>query len=365
MGKIDTEAELYGELDRIYYSPDEEASYAGVTKLFTAAKEKGLKVSRKIIEKYLGKQASYSLHKQARKTFTRNPTVVRGIDHQWQADLADMQSISNENDGVKYILTVIDVFSKYAWTIPIKNKGSKEMLNAFQILFKISSPRKPEKLQTDEGTEFLNKDVQKYLKSEGVHHFCSHSDKKAAVVERFNRTLKTKIWKYFTAQQTYTYINKLADFVKSYNHSVHRSIGMRPKDVTKMDEDKLWAKLYGENIPRRKKPNLIGRKTRISKWKGVFEKGYIPNWSEEHFHVKKRLAKKKPVYKLVDDLGEDIKGEFYEEELQPIEENRFLIEKVLRKRKIGGKEEHFVKWKGWAPKFNSWIKAEDSYDIGK
>ena len=365
MGTNKTDAELYRELDKIYYSPGEEASYAGVAKLVRAAREMGLKLSRKEIENYLGKQASYSLHKQARKNFSRNRTVVRGIDQQWQADLADMQSISDDNDGVKYLLTVIDVFSKYAWVIPVKNKGTKEMLNAFQRLFKISSPRKPEKLQTDEGKEFINKELQKYLKSESVHHFCSHSDKKAAVVERFNRTLKTKIWKYFTAQQTYTYINKLEDFVKSYNHSIHRSIGMRPIDVTKNEEDSIWAKLYGRNHHIRKKVSLLGKKTRVSKWKGVFEKGYVPNWSEEHFHVKKRLAKRKPVYTLVDDLGEDIKGQFYEEELQPIEENRFLIEKVIRKRKIAGKEEHFVKWKGWAPKFNSWIRAEDSYNIGK
>jgi transposase InsO family protein len=222
MEKSNPEIELYNELDKIYYTPDQEGSYGGVEKLLKAAKIKGLKVSRKIIEKYLVNQASYSLHKQARKNFERNPTVVRGIDQQWQADLADMQSISKENDGVKYLLTVIDVFSKYAWAIPIKNKGSNEMLKAFQLLFKIAAPRKPEKIQTDEGKEFLNKELQAFFKSEGVHHFCSHSDKKAAVVERFNRTLKTKIWKYFTARQTYTYITKLFDFVKAYNNSVHR-----------------------------------------------------------------------------------------------------------------------------------------------
>ena len=235
-----------------------------------AAKQKGLWVSIKTIKDYLGRQASYSLHKPSRKNLKRNPTVVGGITKQWQADLADMQALSGENKGTKYILTGIDVFSKFAWAIPVKNKGGPEMKNAFEHLFKISFPRKPEKLQTDAGKEFLNKDVQKLLKSKGVHHFVSHSEKKAAVVERFNRTLKTKIWTYFTAKQTNLYIDKLEDFVKSYNHSVHRMIGMRPADVKEKDQDRIWAKLYGNNMHRSQKQSPVGRFARISKVKGGF-----------------------------------------------------------------------------------------------
>ena len=85
----------------------------------------------------------------------------------------------------------------------------------------------------------------------------------------------------------------------------------------------------------------------------------MPNWSEEHFHVKEQIAKKRPVYKLVDDEGEDIKGEFYKEEIQPITENRYLVEKIISKHKGTDGEEYFVKWKGWPAKFNSWIKKEE------
>ena len=364
MGKSIQKSQLYKKLDKLYYQPEEAGSYGGVQKLFRAARQHGLKIPLNIIKEYLGKQASYSLHKPARKNFKRNPTVVGGIDQQWQADLADMQAISRKNKGAKYILTVIDVFSKYAWAIPIQNKGGEEMKKAFELLFKMAHPRKPQKLQTDAGKEFLNKDVQKVLKSQGVHHFVSHSDQKAAVVERFNRTLKTKIWTYFTAKQTNNYIENLQDFVKSYNNSFHRSIGMRPADVSPEDQHRIWNRLYGNNPRRSKKPSLVGEKTRISKVKGIFEKGYVPNWSEEHFHVKQNLAKKRPVYKLQDDQGEDIKGQFYEEELQPIEENRYLIEKILRKRKATKGEEFFVKWKGWPAKFNSWVKQEDFEKVG-
>ena len=162
MGKNPSKIKLFKELDKIYYHPDEEGSYGGIQKLLRAAKSKGLKVSEKSIIDYLGRQASYSLHKPSRKNFKRNQTVVGGIDQQWQADLADMQALSRKNKGTNYILTVIDVFSKYAWAIPVKNKGGPEMKNAFEILFQMSNPRKPDKLHTDAGKEFLNKDVQKF-----------------------------------------------------------------------------------------------------------------------------------------------------------------------------------------------------------
>ena len=229
------------------------------------------------------------------------------------------------------------------------------MVEGFKKLFKSSLPRIPKRLQTDAGMEFLNKGVQSYLKAHGVEHFVTHSDKKAAVVERFNRTLKTRIWTYFTANQTTKYIERLDAFLASYNESYHRSIGMRPIDVSNSDEDQIWQKLYGENHATQN-DKFVDKKVRISKVKGVFDKGYIPNWSEEHFHVKKAINSRKPVYKLTDDLGEEISGQFYKEEIQPIEENRYLIEKVLRKRKSAkGGEELFVKWKGWPEKFNSWI----------
>ena len=126
-----------------------------------------------------------------------------------------MQALSRKNKGAKYILTEIDVFYKFTWAIPVKIKGGPEMENCFEQLFKISNPRKPGKLKRGAGKEFLNKDLQIFLKSKAVHHFVSHSDKKAAVVERFNRTLKTKIWT-FSAKQTNIDIDKLENFVKSY-----------------------------------------------------------------------------------------------------------------------------------------------------
>ena len=363
MAPFKASTKLYRALDKLYYFPRGPGSYGGVQRLLKVAKAEGLKVTENIIKNYLSRQSTYTLHKPARKNFKRNPTVVGGIDNQWQADLADMKSLSRANKGIKYLLTVIDIFSKFALAIPVKSKSGPEILKAFQRLLRIAKPRKPVKLQTDAGKEFLNKHLQEFFKSKGILHFCSHSDKKAAVVERFNRTLKTRIWSYFTAQQTNKYIVKLEDFVNSYNHSFHRSIGMEPSKVCAKDEDKIWLKLYGSktvNTPLKRKRPLDGKKVRISKVKDLFHKGYLPNWSEEDFLVKSEIRKGKPVYKLQDKLGEDIKGEFYSEEVQPIEQNQYRIEKILQKRKgKSGKIEYFIKWKGWPSKFNSWITEKD------
>ena len=219
--------ELYKQLDKIYYDSSDPGGYGGQQRLLRRARELHIKgATLSTIRSYLGDQQAYSLHKPARKTYRRNKTVTGGIDKQWQADLADMQSIARDNEGYKYILTVIDVFSKFAWTIPVKSKGAAHMREAFQELLKIATHRKPTRLQTDAGLEFTNKEVQALFAKEKIHHFYSASDKKAAVVERFNRTLKTRIWTYFTAHQTNRYIDILPQMTDAYNHSVHRSIGI-------------------------------------------------------------------------------------------------------------------------------------------
>ena len=199
-----------------------------------------------------------------------------------------MQALSRENKGHKFIMPVIDIFSERALAIPIKNKSGKEMIAAFQHFFKEAHPRKPVRLQTDAGKEFLNKDLQGFLKREGVHHFVSNSDSKAAVVERFNRTLKSRIWTYFTAHQTRHYLDILPKIVDTYNNTYHRTIGRAPNQVRKKDANEILVWLYGDGdkehrhkMSEAKNGQMVG----ISKVKGAFDKGYIPNWSEEQFVV--------------------------------------------------------------------------------
>jgi transposase InsO family protein len=146
---------------------------------------------------------------------------VYGIDHQWQADLVDLGKSASYNKGFKYLLTCIDVLSRYAWIVPLKNKTGKTLKEAFQVIFK--SGRQPIRLQTDKGTEFTNRVFQKFLKENDVHFFTTYNEEtKASIVERFNRTLKTKMWKYFTHRETIIYIDVLSEMVESYGAPKYR-----------------------------------------------------------------------------------------------------------------------------------------------
>ena len=357
--------QIFNRLNAVYHNPKDPGSLGGLARLARRASELGITKNKKIIKEYLQTQRAYSFHKPAQKRYTRNKTIVYGIDSQWQADLADMQALASENNGIKYLLTCIDVFSKFAWVIPVKDKSAKTMLEALDHLLHQSAPRKPKKLQTDKGTEFLNKQFQNKLKTQyGIEHFTTMGETKAAIVERFNRTLKERIWHYFTSSKSKEYFSVLQDIVDAYNHSMHRSIKMRPVDVKKSNENLVWRRLYGNGA---KNPcSKTGSKTktgdtvRIAKWKGDFAKGYEPNWTEEEFKVMQTDDKQCPrrVYKLADSLGEPILGSFYSSQVQKVKPSKdYVIEKVIQTR-VDSKtktKELLVKWEGWPEKFNSWI----------
>ena len=278
------------------------------------------------------------------------------IDSQWQADLVDLQHLSWWNQGYKYLLTCIDVLSKYAWVVPLKSKTGASLVVAFESIFQ--KGRKPEKLQTDAGTEFKNKTFQTFLKKE--NDFVTYNETKAQVVERFNRTLKQLMWRMFTTSSSYHYLDQLDDLVNgNYNQSVHRSIKMKPADVNENNASEVWNNLYRNLFKKPTKYKFkVGDQVKISKHKRIFEKGYLPSWTEETFTVAQRLPRDPPVYRLNEADGDWIQGTFYEFELQKVietEKHLFRIEKILKRRGRGANKEVLVHWKGWPKKYDSWI----------
>ena len=226
------------------------------------------------------------MHKPARRNFKRNRVIVGGIDEEWQMDLADLQSMKQYNDGYRYLLVCIDVFSKYGWIVPIKSKTGPALVEALKVI--LSSGRKPEKIMTDQGTEFFNKVFQTLLRNEHIQLFNTYNETKASVVERVICTFKTKMWRYFTAKKTMRYIDMLPDLVYSYNHSLHRSIKTKPALVNAGNEDEVFHTLYGsvfDSVHPAKYKFKTGDQVRISKIKWKFEKGYLPNFSKEVFTV--------------------------------------------------------------------------------
>ena len=336
----------------VYFDPKRVGSYGGV-----GALRRVTRVPRKIVAEWLSEQDAYTLHKPARRHFKRRRVIVGGIHQQWQADLVDLTKLKKDNEGMTFLLTVIDVFSKVAWCVPMKNKSAASLVAALQATFVDNWPTT---LQTDQGVEFLNKSVHTLLKKYGIHHFSTHNaETKGSVVERFNRTLKTRMWRYFTKHQTWRYIDVLQDLVRSYSNTHHRSIGMAPSNVNGKNQEKVWQRLYGHDgkgVPKLR----VSDRVRVSKYKGTFEKGYETNWSEEMFTIHEVHPSDPPVYRLRDDLGEVLDGTFYELELQKVSvpvDQVYRVESVLQRRKVGRRKEALVKWFGYPSKFNSWIDA--------
>ena len=230
-------------LHRHYYDPKRVGSYGGVAAL------RRVVPAERDVERWLSTQDAYTLHKPVRRHFKRRCVVVGGPNQQWQADLVDMSRLKTANDGTTFLLTVIDVFSKRAWCIPLKSKSAASLVAAFRRLLNDVNNNRPTTLQTDKGSEFLNRPLQRLLKEYGVHHFATHNEEtKASVVERFNRSLKTRMWRYFTKKQTIRYVDALQDFVRSYNDSYHRSIGMAPSAVNGANQETVWQRLYGTTV---------------------------------------------------------------------------------------------------------------------
>ena len=325
-------------LHRLYYDTRSASAFSGKENVYRVAKRHLPSITRRLVNEWFDKQLTYTLHKPTRQNFPRNKTVVMSIDDQWQADLCDMSSRADDNNGYTFLLTVIDCFSKFGWAEPLRNKSGQEILDAFKRILKRDG-RKPKRLQTDKGSEFLNSKVQRFLKEENIEFFTTNSEMKASIVERYNRSLKMKMYNFFTAHNTTRYVDVLQELVDGYNASHHRSIGMIPSSVLPKHEFMIRQQLYGRasNKPPRRRRRLRSRKkykyaigdvVRISKAHRVFRKGYLPNWTEETFTVYDRQSRKEPVYLLRDYSGENIKGGFYEKELQRVkEQDEYRVEK--------------------------------------
>ena len=251
-----------------------------------------------------------------------------------------MQLLSKYNKGITFLLCVIDIFSKYAWVVPLKDKKGISIVKAFQIILKQSN-RKPNKIWVDKGSEFYNAYFKKWLQGNDIVMYSTHNEGKSVFAERF---IRSKIYKYMTSISKNVYIDKSDDIVYECNNTYHTTIKMKPADV--QDNTYINAdKKINDKDPKFK----VGDRVRISKYKNIFTKGYMPNWSEEVFVIK-QVKNTVPWTYVINDLnGEEITGTFYEKEMQKTNQEEFRIEKVIRRKG----DKLYVKWKGYNSSFNS------------
>jgi hypothetical protein len=367
MPPLTKEEEEY--LRSIYFDPAHPASYQSPLRLYIFVKNDGqFSITLKQIKDWLQTQEAYSLNRNVLRNFQRGRVLVTGIDDQWEADLADLQDYASENDGYKYLLFVIDVFSRFAWVKPLKSKEAKNIIAAFKEILENEGHRHPKRLRTDAGRDFTSAKFQQLMKSENINHFVTHSEKQANYVERLIQTIKRKLFRHIVHHNNPRYIDDLPSLVDSYNKTFHSGIKSEPYKVTETNERQLWWQMYWPKKPYKSRPGKrggrkvkfafkIGDKVRISYIRTAFVREYSARWSREIFKVSDRFPRQKqPLYKLVDWEGDPVEGTFYEKELQKtLEPPVWKIEKIIKYKGRRPRRQVLVGWKGWPKKFNSWI----------
>lgn len=338
-----------------YTDPGTPGSFSGLS----GFKKNTISKKKKLIESSLLKLKTFTLHRNKRVKYKRTQVIVAGIDDQWQIDLVDVRKIKGSNFGVSYIFTCIDVFSKNAWAKTIKTKQALECKNALEAIIR-ESKRKPNHVYLDGGNEFKGA-FRNFCINEKILIFPTNSVLKASVVERFNRTLKEKMWRMFTfhaskkTQKPKNFTKYLKKLVNSYNNSFHRSIKTSPSKVNNKNENLIRKVLYQNEDSFIRFKFKIGDYARISIEKDLFEKGYTPNWSDEIYIISNLIPSNPPRY-ILKDLDNKIFGyKYYNEELQKVlfEEFPYDTFKVIK-----SNSKNLLLEKLNSNKHTTWIKKE-------
>jgi len=303
------------------------------------------------------RQVIEELYRGARKNYQRRKVLMYGVNDTYQIDLVEMIPYAKQNKNYKYILTAIDIFSKYSWAIAVKTKSSKDVSHAMNKI--LESGHVPKNIHSDKGKEFYNSEFKRLMNRHNINLYSTHTTMKASIIERFNRTLKTKMWKQLHLNGSFKWIDILSELIKVYNNTKHSTIKMTPKKAhtsNKRIEQHLLNTVYNYKSEMKLSKFQAGEHVRISKQKHLFEKGYTANWTGEIFKIDKVLQTSPITYLLKDYNNGDITGAFYEEELQRVKyPDIYLIEKILKRQ--GNRM--YVKWLGFDSSHNSWISKDN------
>ena len=355
-------------LHRLYTTPNEANSFGGLESLYKRAKPKDDTITRKIVKQFLQGEESYTLHRNTYKRFPRRRVISPRPKFIISCDLADMRSLSNYNSNFKYILVVIDIFSRFLQVCPLKKKDGITVLNGLKSIIDSGEFNGIKKMNSDSGREFYNRHMYNYLQTNDIVLYSVHSKEiKASIAERVIRTLKAKLYRYMSHMNTLKYLDVLQDIVNSYNNSPHRGLGLgqTPAQVHTLTYDNeikiQFNRMYKRDVhtSNRSSSSLaVGQAVRIadSERNAVFRRGFTIQNTVEIFKVREVDKKYYPtVYYLEDLQGEAIEGIFYREELTPCSVPEFYSIDVIKTKTVKGRKKYFVKWRGYPEEFNSWI----------
>jgi hypothetical protein len=298
---------------KVYETPNKSGSFGGINAVSDAAK-----ASQADTQAYLKTNRTYRLHTLPRKRFKRRRYVTYHINDLWQMDLADVSNLARHNHGTRFIVVCIDCFSRKVYVEPIRRKHATEVLDAFKLIIDRAETT-PVNLMTDKGTEFVNTGFKQFCAEKNINFYTSEDPTtKCAIVERVIRTLKGKIYKFMTNRDSKTFVDELQALVQSYNNSRHRTIKMKPSEVTKQNEQILRNRFLGDFLFLSQPVYKFAVNNRVvtAKTYDKFRKGYVIQWNDEILTVVSRKRTIPPTYKLEDADGNLIRGSFYENELQ-------------------------------------------------
>ena len=318
-------APLSRRLERIYYNPRSPGGFRGPEALWQEARQHIPLLKKKHVLGFLRAQKPYTKHQQYRGVKKYRKVYAKRARYLIQMDLLEFRKYSRENRGYNYILCAIDAFTKKLWTFPLKRKSAEEVhTTVFYFLMR----ERPEKIQTDQGTEFINATLQatEDRMDPPIQHYHTWSIKKASIVERVQRTLRNRLGKIWEAAGNHQWIDVLPAITESYNNSVHRSIGMKPNDVGPEHHQIIYNRLYPQATPaqalkeaqeaRRITKHLqVGDYVRMLEYRKLFRKESDLAWTHDVYRIR-RVIRSNPITFQIEDLdGEAIKGGFYAREL--------------------------------------------------
>jgi hypothetical protein len=331
-----------------YFESD--AAYSGLDTVYKHARRLDKNVTRADVKNYLQGERTYTLHRPQRHHYPRLRTIPTGWNTDWQCDLSDFQKVANKNNGFRYLLVCIDVLSRKIRVAPTKSKSSRDMIQAFDKIF---TQQKPMKLYSDQGLEFQARPMLEYFERMGIQKRVMYSPGfHAGVVERSQRTIKGRLYRYFTQNRTHRWVDVIDRIVEGINNTVNRTNGVAPNSVLLENSMALLRKVYKKQARVAKPKFQQDDYVRIDKEKGVFGKYYLPNFTEEIFRISAVKRTDPPHYKIVDLQGEEIRGVFYETELSKVKaEPNQRIGEVLKQQ---GKR-FLIHWIGEDGK-DEWIK---------
>ena len=243
------------------------------------------------------------------KKFDRIQIQTHYKDECWSIDLIDRSILAKYNKNYKFIFTIIDNHTKFAWAIPLKDKSGKSTTTAFKKLIE-TSKRKPEKVWSDRGKEFYNKTFLDFLKQNEIQIYSTHSDLKAVFVERFNRTLLDLIKEPMYIEGKACWLNHINSALDKYNNRVHTTTRMTPFEASNKPIDPPTF------VNKPKQPKFqVGDYVRVPDKRNIYSKGYTTNWNRELFKIQKINPTNPITYTLEDENNEQIAGKYYEQEL--------------------------------------------------